>query len=205
MAAMNMRLLGWSLRRRCAMVARRLGLVGCVLAVLAALLAFALAFETHLRAELVRERAAAVQLRAQATANTATQPVAMGLEKELHAFEAQLPTVDDRMQILADLFGLAQHHQLVLAKGEYRLQRDDQSDLARFQIVLPIKGDPGAIRRFVQDALAANPALAFEALVLKREHLRHEAVDAKVQLILFMRPAATVRANNVSGAAGRSS
>jgi len=205
MAAMSMRLLVWSLRRRLSVTAERLGLAGCVLAVLVPLLVFAITLDTHLREELVLEQAAALHLRAQASDRTRAQPPAMSLEQELGAFEDQLPAADDRMQILADLFHLAQKHQLTLPRGEYQLQREDKSGLVRFQIVLPIKGDPGAIRRFVHEALATNSSLAFEALSLKRENLNHEAIDAKVQLILFMRPDTAGSGSSSPAAVGRTS
>jgi hypothetical protein len=202
---MSMHLFVWSLRRRLAIMARHIGLVGCVLGLLAPLLALAFALESHLQAELAREHAAAVQLHAQAAMLKPTQPAAMSLEQELRLFQAQLPAAEDRMQILADLFDLAEKHRLVLARGEYRLIPEDKSGLSSFRITLPIKGDPGVIGRFVQEALQTNPALAFEALTLKRENLNHDLVEAKLQLILFMRGSGVAPPRNSPATAGRSS
>lgn len=203
MAAMNVRLLAWSLRRHLSISAQRLGLAGCVLGLLAPLLAIAFALDTHLRAELAREQAAHLQV--QASLAKQTQPVAVSLEQELRLFEARLPAAEDRMQVLADLFGVAEKHHLVLSRGEYQVEADHESGFTRFKIILPIKGDPAVIGRFIQEALAANPSLAFEALALKRESLNHETVEAKVQLVLFTRAFRAARPSNAPDAPRRSS
>ena len=205
MAAMSVRLLAWSLRRHLSILARRLGLAGCVLGLLAPLLAIAFALDTHLRAELAREQAAAAHLHVQESLAKQTQPVAVSLEQQLRLFEARLPAAEDRMQVLADLFGVAEKHHLVLSRGEYQLEADHESGFARFKIILPIKGDPAMIGRFIQEALAANPSLAFEALALKRESLNHETVEAKVQLVLFTRAFSAARPSNAPDVPRRSS
>jgi hypothetical protein len=154
--------------------------------------------------ELARAKQAAVidalqaaSVRASAHARTRSP------QHDLEAFEAHLPQGQERMQVLSDLFQLAEEHKLVLARGEYQLQHDEKAQLDSFRITLPVKGDPAAVQRFLQGALTLNRALAFEALTLKREQIDGGAVEAKVQFLLFLRqtPGATALPSVVAGGA----
>ena len=187
MAPMTLRLMMWSLRRLVSQAARRGGIAGIALAVLVPAAALAWAIEFRLRDQLAREQQATVMEAMQAATQKNAHTDTGGPLQDLNRFESQLPAGDERMQVLADLFELASKHQLVLSRGEYQLQHEDMARLGRFRMMLPIKGDPAAIQRFVQDALAMNRALAFDALALKREQLNSQVVEAKVQLSLFVR------------------
>ncbi|MGE0331382.1 MAG: hypothetical protein AB7P37_11875 [Ramlibacter sp.] len=194
----------WSVRRGARVTLRRVGW-GAVLAsaLLAVLLALA-ALDWHLR----RAAQAAV-----AGDPAAGQPLLQAaplagsrrsLDEELDAFAAQLPPADEAMQVLGDLFVLAEKHQLVLARGEYRLQPEKAGGFVRLKMSLPVKGQARVVQRFVNEAMRAHPSLAFDALALKRDRIDADAVEARVQWSLLLRadaaqPARTALAARTRG------
>lgn len=188
MAPLNPRLIGWVARRACARALRRVGWGGLALGTLLAGATVTWTIERSLADDLVRAQQAAVIGSLQAATERAA-----GLARvrspldDLQAFEAGLPTEGERMQVLADLADLAERQELVLSRGEYQFQHDDKAGLDTFRITLPVKGDPASVQRFVQEALAMHRALAFDALALKRDQVDSGVVEAKVQLLLFMR------------------
>lgn len=178
----------WSLRRAGQMALRRLGWGGVLAAVLLSALLAAAVLEWHLR-----QAAQAAVTQAHAAASRRLPPAGLGaatprtLEQELAAFEAQLPPAGEAMQALADLFVLAEKHQLVLQRGEYRLQPDKAGGFVRFRMSLPIQGEARVVQRFVNEAMRTYPSLAFEALALKRDRVDAGTVQARVQWSLLMR------------------
>lgn len=178
----------WSLRRAGRVALRRLGWGGVLVAALLPVLLAMAAVEWQLRQS---AQAAAVDARFAVSQRLAQAGLPTGgprsLDQELDAFDAQLPPVDDAMQVLADLFLLAEKHQLVLARGEYRLQPDKAGGFVRLKMSLPVKGDARVVQRFVNEAMRTHPSLAFDALALKRDRIDADTVDARVQWSLLMR------------------
>jgi hypothetical protein len=189
MAPVNARWLTWTARRLGERVLRRAGWGGVAVALSLLAAAGAWLTERALAAEVARAQRAAAEssqaaaLRAAAIGKTGNPP------QELQAFEASLPAAQERMQVLSDLFELAESHELLLARGEYQLQHDEKAGLDSFRITLPLKGHPAVVQRFVQEALARNRALAFDALTLKRDKVDSAVIEAKVQFSLFLRAA----------------
>lgn len=178
----------WSLRRAGRVALRRLGWGGVLVAVLVPVLLAMAALEGQLRQS---AQAAAGEARLDASQRLSQARLPTGgprsLDQELDAFDAKLPPVDEAMQVLGDLFLLAEKHQLVLARGEYRLQPDKAGGFVRLKMSLPVKGDARVVQRFVNEALRAHPSLAFDALALKRDRIDAGTVEARVQWSLLMR------------------
>jgi hypothetical protein len=152
----------------------------------AALLAGSVAFYCAglLPAETKRE-----QLRAELARAAATKtPVggARQAEQALAGFYGNLGARREAPAALRALFDAAASEALVLETGEYRLLREPGAKLARYQIVLPVKGSYVAIRRFVVRALNDVPGLALDSLELRRESTSSHVVEARVQLTLYL-------------------
>jgi hypothetical protein len=84
------------------------------------------------------------------------------------------------------VFNAAAREQVALDAGEYRVSREQGARLARYQIVLPVKGSYRSIRRFVVRALNNVPGLALDDLALRRDSTTSANVEARVQLTLYM-------------------
>jgi Tfp pilus assembly protein PilO len=74
----------------------------------------------------------------------------------------------------------------MLEKGEYRLSRESEFRLSRYQMTLPVRGSYTDIRGFVNDVLDAVPAVALEDLTLKREAADDPELEAKVRFLLYL-------------------
>ncbi len=72
-------------------------------------------------------------------------------------------------------------NQLLLEKGEYKLSREADFRLARYQVTLPVSGDYARVRGFVNDVLEAVPSAALDELTLKRESVDQPELEARVR------------------------
>jgi Tfp pilus assembly protein PilO len=105
---------------------------------------------------------------------------------QLSNFYAFFPLTENVPELLGRINRSAIEHQLVLEKGEYKLAREADFPLARYQVTLPLHGDYGDVRSFVNDVLEAVPSAALEELTLKRESAELPQLDARVRFVLFL-------------------
>lgn len=105
---------------------------------------------------------------------------------QLSNFYAFFPLTENVPELLGRINRSASEHQLVLEKGEYKLAREADFPLARYQVTLPLRGDYGDVRSFVNDVLEAVPSAALEELTLKRESAELPQLDARVRFVLFL-------------------
>lgn len=124
-------------------------------------------------------------LRSQATRRQSTEaghdPAA-----QLAEFYRFFPPEDSLVATLERLYAAAAHENLVLTQGDYRLAQDTEARLQRYDVVLPVKGRYGAIRRFIAQALKENPNLALTTVSFSRQSATDIGVDAQLQLTLFL-------------------
>lgn len=133
-----------------------------------------------------REQLAALEQEAYAAERRAQRSRSDTPEQQLEAFYAQFPTSDVVPSQLAKLFTLAQTHGITLRQGEYRLVRDRDARLARYQIVLPVQGSYVKVRRFASAALFAMPTAALEQISFERKRIGDGAVDAQLRFTLYL-------------------
>jgi Tfp pilus assembly protein PilO len=105
---------------------------------------------------------------------------------QLSNFYAFFPLTENVPELLARINRSANENQLVLEKGEYKLARETDFRLARYQVTLPIRGDYGELRSFVNDVLEAVPSAALEELTLKRESAEQPQLEGRVRFVLFL-------------------
>ena len=105
---------------------------------------------------------------------------------QLSNFYAFFPLTENVPELLARINRSANQHQLVLEKGEYKLARESDFRLARYQVTLPIHGDYGELRSFVNDVLEAVPSAALEELTMKRESAELPQLEGRVRFVLFL-------------------
>jgi Tfp pilus assembly protein PilO len=183
--ALNHKALVWRARRLVA----RIGWVGaCGVGLAVFAVAFKLSVLSALDAELadLRVEAERLHMRYQMSLK---QPVSLkrGPIQQLDTFYEFFPVVSTLPDWLLRLYAAAEKEGVTLELGDYKLIQEKGSRLARYQIMLPVKGSYGNIRAFIAAVLNDIPTAAVEDIALKRETIGAPALDARLKLTLFVR------------------
>ncbi|QXI40708.1 type 4a pilus biogenesis protein PilO [Pseudomonas xantholysinigenes] len=169
--------------------AARLGRVGLA-ATLVALLAVGLA----LAAVLPQWQAVRALRAAEADANTQVQRLARGElkvqvkpeQQALDTLRQQLPGQPQASELIERLYHLANAERISLARAEYALGVDPKTQLARYQIVLPVRGSYPQIRGFLQALIGQLPTLVLEDLELQRKRIGDRELTGRVRMTLYL-------------------
>jgi len=105
---------------------------------------------------------------------------------QLSNFYAFFPLIENVPELLGRIHRAALDNQLLLKKGEYKLSREADFRLARYEITLPVNGDYTSVRSFVNEVLQALPSAALDELALKRESADQPELEARVRFSLFL-------------------
>jgi len=84
------------------------------------------------------------------------------------------------------LFDAADKAGLKLDQGEYRLTEVKDAHLRRYQLSLPVYGGYPEIRAFVAQALNTDPALALNAIQLRRDRIESPDLEALLNFTLYL-------------------
>lgn len=76
-----------------------------------------------------------------------------------------------------------------LDQAEFRFASEAGEPLLRYTIVLPVKADYRALRRFVREALHELPGLAIEEVNLRRNDPKSATLEAQLRFVLFVNKA----------------
>ena len=87
---------------------------------------------------------------------------------------------------LRRLFDAADQAGLELDRGEYRLTEIKEAHLRRYQLSLPVSGGYPEIRAFVTQALNADPALALNAIQLRRDRIESPDLEGLLNFTLYL-------------------
>jgi hypothetical protein len=124
-------------------------------------------------------------------------------------FIEAFPNADERHRRISNLLGLAAGLGLQPRHSEVRSAAEPALGLTRLRVVLPLRGSYETLRRYVDQALRDDPALALDLLRLERADPDAAEVRAELQWSLWMQSDATVppgdprmaRADGARGAA----
>jgi hypothetical protein len=139
--------------------------------------------EAHLASVRNRMLAAQEQARRGARESVSLQGTP---EEQLARFYSLFPPNDDLPQRMETIFSSAQKQGLGLEQGEYKVMRDSDGGLVRFQMTFPVKGDYPRIRRYLTSLMADIPTLALQKVQFKRERVGDATVDADIKLVLYL-------------------
>lgn len=117
-------------------------------------------------------------LQAQAAPRDATPPA----ERFLAAF----PPAAARETRVATLWALAQVHALEARRSEFAQEAVTDLPLQRYRLALPVNGSYTALRRFIAEALATDPALSLDGLRLERTDPTQATLQAQMQWSFWM-------------------
>jgi len=106
---------------------------------------------------------------------------------DLRRFYALLPPVERLTEELERVYALARAAGLELMQGEYRLEKRNSGPLA-YRITLPVRGNYGQIRAFLDAVLKDMPVASVDALRFERKKIADQQLDAQLRLTLHFRP-----------------
>jgi hypothetical protein len=109
-----------------------------------------------------------------------------GTGDALTNFYAFFPPLGSTPEWLQRIFGLAEAQGLRLEAGEYKLKRETDFKLARYELTLPVRGSYPQIREFVSQVLTEVPASSLDELSLRREDPGSSTVEARIHLTLYL-------------------
>lgn len=110
----------------------------------------------------------------------------MSSDQALQVFYDFFPRIDSSPFWIRELTGLAQKQGVELASSEYRLINESDARLARYEMILPVKGSYPQIRAFIADALETIPAMAISAIAIKRESTAADKLDVRLEINLYL-------------------
>lgn len=132
------------------------------------------------------ERVIAERQRA-ATSLANTPPIVVTSDQErLTRFYAALVPPKEVPVALAKLFEVAQATKISVRQGEFQRSANAAGRYQVLQFSLPVKAGYGQVMGFVDDVLAALPALSLEEIVFKRESAGSAGVEATLKFALYL-------------------
>lgn len=107
-------------------------------------------------------------------------------EQQLQTFSQRFPDEKGIAPALARLHALARQRGVAIEQAEFRYASEASEPLARYTIVLPVKADYRALRRFIGDVLREMPGLALEEVNLRRSEAKSPLLESQLRLVMFV-------------------
>lgn len=107
-------------------------------------------------------------------------------QQAIDSLRQQLPGQPQATELIDRLYRLASAERISLARGEYALGIDPKTQLARYQIVLPVSGSYPQIRGFLQALLGQLPTLVLEDLELQRKQIGDSELSGRLRMTLYL-------------------
>ncbi len=136
----------------------------------------------------LKERAETLQMQELAKHNQGEMESGKKLSSDqaLQVFYDFFPRVDSSPFWIRELVQLAKKHGVELNSSEYRLVNETEARLARYEMILPVKGRYPQIRAFMSAALEAVPAMAISAIAIKRENITSDRLEVRLEINLYL-------------------
>lgn len=87
---------------------------------------------------------------------------------------------------LGRIFHAAEASGIELARGDYRLVKESGASHRAYQFTLPVVGAYPAIREFIAEVLADEPALALNSVILRRDSIETPDLEAVLRFTLYL-------------------
>lgn len=136
----------------------------------------------------LKERAETLQMQELAKQNQSETESGKKLsgDQALQVFYDFFPRIDSSPFWIRELVQLAKKHGVELNSSEYRLVNENDARLARYEMILPVKGRYPQIRAFMAAALETVPAMAISAIALKRENITSDRLEVRLEINLYL-------------------
>lgn len=137
----------------------------------------------------LKERAETLQIQAlskQAAGDNTDSGKKMSGDQALQAFYDFFPRIDSSPFWIRELVRIAKKQNVELSSSEYRLVNESDARLARYEMILPVRGSYAQVRAFIADALETVPAMAISAIAIKRENVTSEKLEVRLEINLYL-------------------
>ncbi|AXS80142.1 hypothetical protein [Dechloromonas sp. HYN0024] len=100
---------------------------------------------------------------------------------------SELVDVNAIDSVIAGVHTAARNSGVRLEQGDYKLQPEPDTRLLHYRIAFPAKGDYLQLRRWLDEAIEAQPGLMVEEFSLRRDDIGNDMLEARVSLGLLVR------------------
>ncbi|MCE3603617.1 hypothetical protein LXA47_08355 [Massilia sp. P8910] len=107
-------------------------------------------------------------------------------QTEADEFLRMFPPHDAELEAMGKIYGAAEFWKVELHEGEYRRLPEKAGKLSRLEIVLPVRGNYIAIRKFLAQTLVDVPTLSLDSVNFRREKIDDPHLEATLRLTLFL-------------------
>lgn len=104
----------------------------------------------------------------------------------LQLFYEFFPKVDSTPFWINEVVQSATEHAVEIEGTEYRMVREKDVKLARYEMLVPVRGRYAQVRGFIADALRSVPPMALVDVAIKREGVESELLDANLKFNLYL-------------------
>jgi hypothetical protein len=107
-------------------------------------------------------------------------------QRQLDDFRSKLPSQPQATVAIDKIYALAAQEHITLARGEYSLGVDPKTHLARYQILLPVRGSYPQLRRFLHALLGQLPAVVVEDVEFQRKKIADTDLTGRIRMTLYL-------------------
>ena len=107
-------------------------------------------------------------------------------QRQLDDFRSKLPSQPQATVAIDKIYALAAQERITLSRGEYSLGVDPKTHLARYQILLPVRGSYPQLRRFLHALLGQLPAVVLEDVELSRKNIAETDLTGRIRMTLYL-------------------
>jgi len=107
-------------------------------------------------------------------------------EQTLKIFYDFFPHIDSSPFWIGELVRVAKMHEVEINSSEFHMTLGKGPSLARYEMVLPVRGSYPQIRAFIADALQSIPAMAIVGINIKRKSVKSTQLEADLKVNLYL-------------------
>ncbi len=164
-----------------------IGKIGLGLLIMAIVLLIAAVFPQDTTLQTLKTQAETLQTQPLSTSQKTSRPTQkIGNDQALQIFYEFFPQIDSSPFWIRELARIAKKQRVEINSSDYRLVLEKGARLARYEMILPVRGRYPQIRAFIADALQAVPAMAITGMVIKRENVKTEQLDVRLAINLYL-------------------
>lgn len=161
------------------------GKVGCGLMVFSLVFFFAAVLPQRAASETLLDKARVMKAQLRSAPETATDGK-VRRNPGLHDFYAFFPAIDSSPFWIKELVQVATQHGIEISGSDYRMVWEKEWVLARYEMAMPIRAGYPQVRAFIADTLRTIPAMALVDLVIKRQGVESDLLEASLKFNLYL-------------------
>ena len=101
-------------------------------------------------------------------------------------FVASLPGRNEVPQIMGSVVTVAAAAGIELERGSYEYVSSDDGAIARYRMSLPVNGSYPQVRQFIENLLAAVPAIALDSMRIERDNISDQVIAADLRFTVLL-------------------